>query len=177
MEVQQELIYLIADEGTKKILEVIIDKIDEVGDSSERIKQWRNEVRIYIPKYSKYEEKYWIAAYALYTKPEFKKLFERFANINSWIYLLDYELYELEDKQKLIENRIQNIRDKIEVLSKYSKDEEIENLLYRVKNYENRLQEVKESYNEISDRLNEVEEGKKEILCKMQEFAEQLVIS
>jgi len=37
--VQEELWYLINDEDVKQVLEAIIDKMKEVGDGSERIKQ------------------------------------------------------------------------------------------------------------------------------------------
>jgi len=37
--VQQELWYLIHDEDVKEVLEAMIEKMEEVGDGSERIKQ------------------------------------------------------------------------------------------------------------------------------------------
>ena len=41
--VKKELWHLIHDEDTRNVLEVIIQKMNETGDSSERIKQWHDE--------------------------------------------------------------------------------------------------------------------------------------
>ena len=56
--VQQELWYLIHDEDVKEVLEAMIEKMEEVGDGSERIKQWREKAKAYIPDDPKYDEKY-----------------------------------------------------------------------------------------------------------------------
>jgi len=56
MEVREELLHLIVDEDTRTILEAIIWKMNEVGDGSERIKQWCEEAQTYIPADSKYDE-------------------------------------------------------------------------------------------------------------------------
>ena len=63
--VQQELWYLIHDEDVNQVLEAMIEKMNEVGDSSERIKQWRQEAQAYIPDDPEYDENYWVAAYIL----------------------------------------------------------------------------------------------------------------
>jgi hypothetical protein len=44
--------------------------MSEVGDDSERIRQWRDEARAYIPDNNKYDEKYWVAAYILHSQNE-----------------------------------------------------------------------------------------------------------
>ncbi len=47
--VQQELWYLIHDEDVREVLEAMIEKMKEVGDDTERLEQWRDEARAYIP--------------------------------------------------------------------------------------------------------------------------------
>jgi chromosome segregation ATPase len=95
--VQQELWYLINDEDVREVLEAMIDKMKEVGDGSERLKQWREEAKAYIPHDPKYDENYWVTAYILYTNMEkFKDLFDRLDNINSELSELESELEDLE---------------------------------------------------------------------------------
>jgi hypothetical protein len=79
--VQKELWHLIDDEDVKRVLQAMIDKMKEVGDSSERLKQWRQEAKAYIAtdkKYSFFAEEYWVAAYIIVTNiSKFKELFNK----------------------------------------------------------------------------------------------------
>jgi len=56
--VQLELWCLINDEDVNQVLEAMIDKMNEVGNSSERLEQWRQEAKAYIPDDPRYDEKY-----------------------------------------------------------------------------------------------------------------------
>jgi hypothetical protein len=87
MEVREELLHLIVNEDTRTILEAIIERLNEEGDDSERFKQLYDEVLPYIPKDSEYSEKYWAAAYVLYTNGEnWQDFFEE-----------DFDIEEYED--------------------------------------------------------------------------------
>ena len=84
--VQKELWYLINDEGVRNTLELIIQKMEAIGDGSERLKQLYEEARAYIPSDTKYDEKYWVAAYILHTnKSNLQDLLGESNDINSAI--------------------------------------------------------------------------------------------
>ena len=193
--VQEELWYLINDEDVKQVLEAMIEKMKEVGDSSERIKQWREEVRAYIltdneykERYlvsaPKYDENYWVTAYILYTNMEnFKDLFDRLDNISSELSELENELEDLEREQEELEDRIESLRDELEALvdndgdEDEEEDEEIEDLHCELGYLEEELEGVKGTYEETSDRFYELEDDKNYLLWEIMERAEQLVAS
>ena len=201
MRVQQELWYLINDEDVKQVLEAMIEKMLEVGDSSERIKQWRQEAKAYIPDDPKYDENYWVAAYILYTNIEnFKDLFDRLDNINSELSELEDEIEELQHEQEDLEDRIEDLRYELESLLEQDEDdkeddeeweeddedeededeeedEEIADLRYQIEQLEEELEDVKERYEEASDRFCDLEYDKKHLLWEIMERAEQLVAS
>jgi len=201
MRVQQELWYLINDEDVKQVLEAMIEKMQEVGDSSERIKQWRQEAKAYIPDDPKYDENYWVAAYILYTNIEnFKDLFDRLDNINSELSELEDEIEELQHEQEDLEDRIEDLRYELESLLEQDEDdkeddeeweeddedeededeeedEEIADLRYQIEQLEEELEDVKERYEEASDRFCDLEYDKKHLLWEIMERAEQLVAS
>jgi len=182
--VQQELWYLIHDEDVNQVLEAMIEKMNEVGDSSERIKQWRQEAQAYIPDDPEYDENYWVAAYILYTNMEnFKDLFDRLDNISSELSELENELEDLEREQEELEDRIESLRDELEALvdndgdEDEEEDEEIEDLHCELGYLEEELEGVKGTYEETSDRFYELEDDKKYLLWDIMERAEQLVAS
>jgi chromosome segregation ATPase len=197
--VQQELWYLINDEDTRKVLEAMIEKMKEVGDSSERIKQWRQEAQAHSPADPKYDENYWVAAYILYTNMEkFKALFDRLTDIDSELSELESKIEESEREQEYLENRIEDLRYELESLrEEYEEDEEdaydedeeedddwdeeedeaIADLRYQIEELEEELQSVKDNYEETLDRYYELEEDKKYLLWEIMELAEQLVAS
>jgi len=193
--VQQELWYLINDEDVNQVLEAMIDKMNEVGDSSERLKQWRQEAKAYIPDEPEYDENYWVAAYILYTNMEnFKDLFDRLDNISSELSELENELEDLEREQEELEDRIESLRDELESLSDddeeegeeeeneeweedEEEDEEIEDLKCELGYLEEELEGVKATYEETSDRFYELEDDKKYLLWEIMERAEQLIAS
>jgi chromosome segregation ATPase len=202
--VQQELWYLIRDEDVRKVLEAMIEKMKEVGDGSERLKQWREEAKAYIPDNPRYDENYWVAAYILYTNMEkFKDLFERLDNISSELSELEDELEELQHEQEELEYRIEDLRYELETLleededddEEYNEeweedeededeenedeeeDEEIADLRYQIEQLEEELEDIKERYEEASDRFYGLEGDKKYLLWDIMELAEQLVAS
>jgi chromosome segregation ATPase len=188
--VQQELWYLIRDEDVREVLEAMIEKMKEVGDDSERLKQWREEAKAYIPDNPEYDENYWVAAYILYTNMEkFKDLFDRLDNISSELSELEDELEELQYEQEELEYRIEDLRYELKSLHEEDEDEdndeeddeeedeEIADLRYQIEQLEEELEDVKERYEEASDRFCELEDDKKYLLWDIMELAEQLVAS
>jgi len=112
--VQKELWYFIHDEDARNILEVIIQKMNEIGDGSERIRQWRDEVQAFIPSDTKYEEKYWVAAYILHLSTTTKETIHEFINIKQEISSLKNELSELEEEIEEMECEIEELESDLE---------------------------------------------------------------
>jgi len=204
--VQEELRYLIHDEGVNQVLEAMIEKMNEVGDSSERIKQWRQEAQAYIPDDPEYDENYWVAAYILYTNMEnFKDLFDRLDNIYSELSELENQIEESEREQEYLENRIEDLRYELQSLrEEYEEDEEenedeeddydedgekdesdwdeeedeaISDLRYRIEELEEELKNEKDNYEEALDKFYELEDDKKYLWWEIMERAEQLIAS
>jgi len=95
--VQKELWHLINDEDARNILEVIIQKMNEAGNGSEPIKQWRQEAKAYIPDDPKYDENYWFAAYILYFhNSKFVNLINQIDDIEVRMFILINDLNKLE---------------------------------------------------------------------------------
>jgi len=204
--VQEELRYLIHDEGVNQVLEAMIEKMNEVGDSSERIKQWRQEAQAYIPDDPEYDENYWVAAYILYTNMEnFKDLFDRLDNIYSELSELENQIEESEREQEYLENRIEDLRYELQSLrEEYEEDEEenedeeddydedgekdesdwdeeedeaISDLRYQIEELEEELKNEKDNYEEALDKFYELEDDKKYLWWEIMERAEQLIAS
>jgi len=112
--VQKELWYLIHDEDARNILEVIIQKMNETGDGSERIKQWRDEAQTFIPADTKYDEKYWVAAYILHLNTTTKETIQEFTNIKQEISSLKEELSTLEDEIEETEFEVAELENDLE---------------------------------------------------------------
>jgi len=112
--VQKELWYLIHDEDARNILEVIIQKMNETGDGSERIRQWRDETQAFIPSDTKYEEKYWVAAYILHLNTKTKETIQEFTNIKQEITSLEDELSALEDEIEETEFEVAELENDLE---------------------------------------------------------------
>jgi len=204
--VQEELRYLIHDEDVNQVLEAMIEKMNEVGDSSERIKQWREEAQAYIPDDPEYDENYWVAAYILYTNMEnFKDLFDRLDNISSELSELENQIEEAEREQEYLENRIEDLRYELQSLrEEYEEDEEenedeeddydedgekdesdwdeeedeaIADLRYQIEQLEEELKNEKDNYEEALDKFYELEDDKKYLWWEIMERAEQLIAS
>ena len=204
--VQEELRYLIHDEDVNQVLEAMIEKMNEVGDSSERIKQWREEAQAYIPDDPEYDENYWVAAYILYTNMEnFKDLFDRLDNIYSELSELENQIEEAEREQEYLENRIEDLRYELQSLrEEYEEDEEenedeeddydedgekdesdwdeeedeaIADLRYQIEQLEEELKNEKDNYEEALDKFYELEDDKKYLWWEIMECAEQLIAS
>jgi chromosome segregation ATPase len=112
--VQKELWYLIKDEDARNILEVIIQKMNETRDGSERIRQWRDEAQAFIPDDSKYDEKYWVAAYILHLSTTTKETIQEFINIKQEILSLENELSTLEDEIEETEFEVAELENDLE---------------------------------------------------------------
>ena len=174
MRVQQELWYLINDEDVKQVLEAMIEKMKEVGDSSEPIKQWREEARAYIltdneykERYlvsaPKYDENYWVAAYILYTNIEnFKDLFDRLDNINSELSELEDEIEELQHEQEDLEDRIEDLRYELESLLEQDEDDKEDDEEWE-EDDEDEEDEDEEEDEEIADLRYQIEQLEEEL--------------
>ena len=175
--VQKELWHLIHDEDTRNVLEVIIQKMNETGDSSERLKQWRQEAKAYIPtdkKYSLFYEEYWVAAYIIQTNIEkFIELFNKLKVIKYKFKSTENKVYKLEDEHEEFRNKIEKLTQKIENSFFVYFVHDVEMLKKLNKQLERKL----DKYEEILDRYYDLKDDKNALLEEMIEIAEQLVAS
>jgi chromosome segregation ATPase len=163
--VQQELWYLINDEYVKQVLEAIINKMKEIGDGSERLRQWREEARDYIPDDTKYDENYWVAAYILYSNNStFVNLYEQLDNIKSSINNLKKDLNKLNKVGKKIWKRMQELYNKIRPFQ-----DQIESL-------EEQLESIDEACYVISNNLYDLEHELKRTLEDLRITAKQIIM-
>ena len=163
--VQQELWYIINDEDVNQVLEAMIDKMNEIGDSSERLKQWRQEAKAYIPDEPKYDEKYWVAAYILYSNNStFANLFEQLDSIKSSINNLKKDLNKLNKMGKKIWKRMQELYNKIRPFQ-----DQIESL-------EEQLESIDEACYVISNNLYDLEHELKRTLEDLRITAKQIIM-
>jgi len=155
--VQQELCYIINDEDARKVLRAMIKKMNEVGDSSERIKQWRQEAKAYILDDLKYDENYWVASYILYTNMgNFKDLFDELDNIRQELSELWDEVNELRHKKEKLEDRIEKLRDELISLPKGIENKVVKDLLYEIDNCEEDSESAQETYHKKLDRFSDL---------------------
>ncbi len=163
--VQEELWYLINDEDVKQVLEAMIDKMKEVGDSSERIKQWREEAKAYIPADPKYDENYWVAAYILHSNnPAFINYVKELGNIKSRMKTLRKDLNRLNKIEKETWDKIRELYDKIKPFQ-----EQIEAL-------EEHLESIGEASFVISNNLYDLQNEYKRLLERLREVTKQIII-
>lgn len=144
--VQKELWYLINDEGARNILEVIIQKVNETGDGSERIRQWRDEAQAFIPSDTKYEEKYWIAAYILHLSTTTKETIREFINLKQEISSLKEELSTLEDEIEEMEWEVKELESDLE-----HKEYELSSLYYDMRYGDEGSEEEAEELEQYED--------------------------
>ena len=170
--VQKELWYLIHDEGARKILEVIIQKMNETRDGFERIRQWRDEAQTFIPSDTKYEEKYWVAAYILHQSATTKETIQEFINIKQEILSLENELSTLEDEIEETEFEVAELENDLE-----HKEYELSRIYYEMRyggenseDYEKELEEL-EDYEDYEDK----EEDPDVLEIEIQELNDALV--
>jgi len=163
--VQEELWYLINDEDVKQVLEAMIDKMNGVGDSSERLKQWREEAKTYIPADPKYDENYWVAAHILHSNnPAFINYLKELSNIKSRIKTLRNDLDWLRKIENETWDKIQELYDKIKPFQ-----EQIETL-------EEHLESIGEASYVISNDLYDLQNEHKRFLEKLREVTKQIII-
>jgi len=163
--VQKELWYLINDEDVRNVLEVIIRKMNEAGEDTERLKQLYDQAQTFIPVDSKYDEKYWIAAYILYSnKSSFVNLVEELYNTKSRINTLRNDLNKLKKMSEEIWDKINELYRKIKPF-----EEQIESL-------EDQLESIDEARYVISNDLYDLEHESKRVLENLRKIAEQVII-
>ena len=77
--VQEELLRIIQSDEVSDLLDEVVDRIDEIEEAYQQIRQLREKVKPFIPSDSKYNERYWMAAYILYPKsPELLEKLKKF---------------------------------------------------------------------------------------------------
>jgi len=77
--VQEELLHIIQSDEVSDLLDEIVDRIEEIGEAYQRIRQLRETVKPLVPSNSEYNERYWMAAYILYPKsPELLEKLKKF---------------------------------------------------------------------------------------------------
>ena len=151
--VQQELWYLIHDEDVKQVLEAIIEKMNETGDGSERIKQWRDEAQSFIPSDTKYDEKYWVAAYILHLSATTKETIHEFINIKQEISSLKKELSELEEEIEETEFEVAELENDLE-----HKEYELSSIYYEMRYGDKGSEYYEEELEELEDYEDEEED-------------------
>ncbi len=151
--VQKELWYLIHDEDARNILEVIIQKMNETGDGSERIRQWRDEAQAFIPSDTKYDEKYWVAAYILHLSTTTKETIHEFININQGISSLKNELSELEEEIEEMEYEVAELENDLE-----HKEYELSSIYYDMRYGDKDSEDYEEDLEELEDYEDEEED-------------------
>jgi len=77
--VQEELLHIIQSDEVSDLLDEIVDRIEEIDEAYQRIRQLRETVKPLVPSNSEYNERYWMAAYILYPKsPELLEKLKKF---------------------------------------------------------------------------------------------------
>jgi chromosome segregation ATPase len=120
--VQQELLHIIQSDEVSNLLNEIVDRIGEIEEAYQQIRQLRETVKPLIPKDSEYNEKYWMAAYILYPKsPElleklrkFKETYLEMGRLEKAIEAHKEEKEKLETQIRLLEGEREHIAQGIE---------------------------------------------------------------
>jgi hypothetical protein len=77
--VQEELLRIIQSDEVSDLLDEVVDRISEIEEAYQQIRQLREIVKPLVPGNSEYNERYWMAAYILYPKsPELLKKLKKF---------------------------------------------------------------------------------------------------
>jgi len=144
MRVQQELWYLTNDENVKAILDTIVEKMNEIRDSSERLKQSYDEAQAFISSDNKYDEKYWVAAYILHPSTTSKETIQEFTNISQEILSLKDKIAKLEEKKiKETEYEIEELKSHLE-RKEYKLSRIYYKMYYGYEDSEEELEELEE---------------------------------
>jgi len=175
--VQEKLWHLINDKVVSLVLKAMIEKMKPVEDCFERIKQWREEAKAYIPEDPKYDENYWVAAYILYANMEnFKDLLDELDNIKQELSKIENEIKELKHNKRKLKYIMENLRDELKSLPKDKENKVIEDLTLKLRKYKEDLKATIETYYEKSDRYYDLDKKVySRLLPKIIEHAERLV--
>jgi DNA repair exonuclease SbcCD nuclease subunit len=174
--VRMELMYLMADRNFARVFDILFKKMNEVGDSSWRLKQLYNEVRPFIPANSAYEERDWIAAYIIHSNlAKFKEFFQKLNNMKSNIKNLNDELKRLKRLRSLIKKQLDVLKFTMDTTANSS--DETRKLQLEIEVHKNMLRKVRDINNETLRNHRDLKNEKKKILREMKEFTRQLVVS
>jgi len=120
--VQEELLHIIQSDEVSDLLDEIVDRIEEIGEAYQRIRQLRETVKPLVPSNSEYNERYWMAAYILYPKsPElleklkkFKETYLEMEKLEKVVESHQEEKQKLKSQIRLLERNRKHIEQNIE---------------------------------------------------------------
>ncbi len=174
--VRMELMYLMADRNFEKIFDILFKKMEEVGDGSDRLKQLYDEVKPFIPANSAYEERDWIAAYAIYSNcAKFKEFLRKMNDVKSNLKNLSDELKRLRRLRSLVECQLDVLNFTLDTMA--NSDDEISQLQLEIEVHKNMFRKIIDANNETLRKHRDLRNEGKKILREMKEFAKQLVAS
>jgi len=120
--VQEELLHIIQSDEVSDLLDEIVDRIEEIDEAYQRIRQLRETVKPLVPSNSEYNERYWMAAYILYPKsPElleklkkFKATYLEMEKLEKVVESHQEEKQKLKSQIRLLERNRKHIEQNIE---------------------------------------------------------------
>jgi len=120
--VQEELLRIIQSDEVSDLLDEIVGRIEEIEEAYQKIRQLRETLKPLVSGDSKYNERYWIAAYILYPKgselleklKNFKETYLEMEKLEKVIELQKEEKEKLEARIKLLEREREHIEQDIE---------------------------------------------------------------
>jgi len=120
--VQEELLHIIQSDEVSDLLDEIVDRIEEIDEAYQRIRQLRETVKPLVPSNSEYNERYWMAAYILYPKsPElleklkkFKETYLEMEKLEKVVESHQEEKQKLKSQIRLLERNRKHIEQNIE---------------------------------------------------------------
>jgi hypothetical protein len=174
--VRMELMYLMADRNFERVFDILFKKMNEVGDSSWRLKQLYDEVKPFIPANSAYEEKDWVAAYIIYSNlTKFKEFLQKLNNVKSNIKNIKDELKRLRRLWSLIKQQLDVLNFTLDTTT--NNDDEALKLQIEIEVHRNMLRKVRDVNNETLHKHRDLKNERKKIVREMKDFAKQLVAS
>jgi DNA repair exonuclease SbcCD ATPase subunit len=145
--VQEELLHIIQSDELSDLLDEVVDRIKEIEEAYQRIRQLRETVKPLVSGNSDYNERYWMAAYILYPKSselleklkKFKETYLEMEKLEQVVESHKEEKEKLKAKIRLLErNRKHIVQDIEETLSQklnyYLSFEgsELEDMIWRI---------------------------------------------
>jgi len=120
--VQKELLSIIQSDEVSDLLDKVVERIKEIEEAYQHIRQLRNTVKPLMPKDSEYNERYWMAAYILYPKStellkklrEFKEKYLEMEEFENVVESHKEEKEKLKAQIRLLERNRKNIEQNVE---------------------------------------------------------------